>query len=100
MDLMITFWELAVLFRHRATRQNDLAAIPRVCRFDTAQLRLFATLGPGIRALGDSLVESGRSPIVAHLFFSHLHWDHIQGFPFFLPAYLAPNQFYIYGPRH
>ncbi len=46
--------------------------------------------GTGIKSLGDELMEkSSRDDI--HLFFSHCHWDHIQGFPFFLPAY-QPDQ--------
>jgi phosphoribosyl 1,2-cyclic phosphodiesterase len=33
------------------------------------------------------------------MLFSHSHWDHIQGFPFFTPAYVAGNTFYVYSPR-
>ena len=36
-------------------------------------------------------------PVEAHLFFSHSHWDHIQGFPFFVPAFVPGNRFHIYG---
>ena len=36
-------------------------------------------------------------PIEAHIFFSHTHWDHIQGFPFFVPAFVPINKFHIYG---
>ena len=36
-------------------------------------------------------------PIKATMFFTHLHWDHIQGFPFFVPAFIPGNQFKIYG---
>lgn len=32
-----------------------------------------------------------------HLFFSHYHWDHIQGFPFFVPAYVPGKKINIYG---
>ena len=32
------------------------------------------------------------------MLFRHLHWDHIQGFPFFRPAYVAGNTFTLYGP--
>src|SRR5262249_23726957 len=32
-----------------------------------------------------------------HVFMSHLHWDHIMGFPFFLPAYIPGNHIRIYG---
>ncbi len=42
--------------------------------------------GTGIKNLGDELLkQAGRKEI--NLLFSHYHWDHIQGFPFFLPAY-------------
>jgi phosphoribosyl 1,2-cyclic phosphodiesterase len=38
-----------------------------------------------------------RPPVVGHLFFSHTHWDHIQGFPFFVPFFVPGNTFYVYG---
>jgi phosphoribosyl 1,2-cyclic phosphodiesterase len=51
--------------------------------------------GTGLRPLGQKLLDE--YPVEAHLFFSHSHWDHIQGFPFFRPAFLAGNRFHIYG---
>ena len=39
--------------------------------------------GTGLRELGEALAQRGEAPIVGHMFFSHTHWDHIQGFPFF-----------------
>lgn len=53
--------------------------------------------GTGIRNLGKALM--GSSPFTAHIFFSHLHWDHIQGLPFFEPAFVAGNQLFFYGAR-
>ena len=53
--------------------------------------------GTGLRALGDELV--GEMPIHASMFFSHVHWDHIQGFPFFKPAFVPGNRFELYGGR-
>jgi ribonuclease BN (tRNA processing enzyme) len=54
--------------------------------------------GTGIRELGvDLLRRSGGDPLTLHLFFSHPHWDHIQGFPFFGPAYAAEHTLNIYG---
>ncbi len=55
--------------------------------------------GSGIRELGSDLVARSKAPIVGHLFFSHAHWDHIQGFPFFAPADTAGNRFLIYGAK-
>ena len=46
--------------------------------------------GTGIRPLGVDLVRRGTPQLDLHLLFSHTHWDHIQGFPFFEPAY-DPN---------
>lgn len=54
--------------------------------------------GSGIRDLGTSYFEEfGISGIEAHIFISHTHWDHIQGFPFFPPAFVRGNTFYVYG---
>jgi len=55
--------------------------------------------GSGIRELGADLLTRGKIPITGHLFFSHAHWDHIQGFPFFGPADVAGNRFLIYGAK-
>lgn len=43
--------------------------------------------GTGIRSLGKEIVAAGLSQDIINIFFSHFHWDHIQGFPFFAPAY-------------
>jgi phosphoribosyl 1,2-cyclic phosphodiesterase len=59
--------------------------------------------GTGIRALGQHLQkEFEGAPIRATILVSHTHWDHIQGFPFFSPAYDPANQIKILafeGPR-
>jgi phosphoribosyl 1,2-cyclic phosphodiesterase len=51
--------------------------------------------GTGLRMLGKKLIKE--MPLTAHLFFSHVHWDHIQGFPFFDPAFVAGNTIHLYG---
>jgi phosphoribosyl 1,2-cyclic phosphodiesterase len=54
--------------------------------------------GSGIRLLGQSLQhEFGSEPIKLALLISHTHWDHIQGLPFFLPAYSSKNQIRVFG---
>lgn len=57
--------------------------------------RLIFDGGTGLRALGKDLMT--QMPVEAHLFFTHTHWDRIQGFPFFMPAFIQGNCFYIYG---
>ncbi len=54
--------------------------------------------GSGLRPLGDTLIkESGGIPLNLHLLVSHTHWDHIQGFPFFRPAYQPSNRLRVIG---
>ncbi len=57
--------------------------------------RLIFDGGTGLRVLGKNLLK--HMPLEAYIFFSHSHWDHIQGFPFFLPAFIKGNCFHIYG---
>lgn len=52
--------------------------------------------GTGMRELGADLVRRTSGPVDAHLLFSHTHWDHIQGFPFFVPAYQASTTLRVY----
>ncbi len=54
--------------------------------------------GTGIRPLGLSLAEEFRdTPLQLTLLLTHTHWDHIQGFPFFVPAYNPRNSVRILG---
>lgn len=52
--------------------------------------------GTGIRELGEKLLREERE-IHGHVFLSHTHWDHIQGWPFFTPAFLPHNEFTIHA---
>ena len=61
---------------------------------------LILDAGTGLRALGARLLEeacAARRPVRASLLVSHFHWDHIQGFPFFGPAYVPGNEIAIHG---
>ena len=57
---------------------------------------LILDAGTGLRELGIAL--NGTSPLTVDLFLSHLHWDHIQGIPFFRPAYDPQSTLRLYGP--
>ena len=55
--------------------------------------------GTGARNLGMALMEGpfGQGRGEASILLSHAHWDHIQGFPFFVPLYQPGNRFHIFG---
>jgi phosphoribosyl 1,2-cyclic phosphodiesterase len=59
---------------------------------------LILDAGTGIRALGDQLAAGGKH-LTASILITHPHWDHIQGFPFFKPAFIAGNTITIIGPQ-
>ncbi len=64
--------------------------------------RLVLDAGTGLRGLGGKLTSEARllgRPVEATMLFSHLHWDHIQGFPFFAPLFVPSTRLELYGPR-
>lgn len=58
--------------------------------------RLILDGGTGLKALGDA---HGRGPMAATVLFSHVHWDHIQGVPFFTPAFHPESELTLMGVR-
>lgn len=60
--------------------------------------------GSGMRELGNSLMgrifAGGKfNPLSIDVFFSHVHWDHIQGIPFFKPIFIKGNEIRMYGEK-
>jgi phosphoribosyl 1,2-cyclic phosphodiesterase len=51
--------------------------------------------GTGIRPLGQQLRREGA--LDADILFSHTHWDHVNGFPFFAPAFEPDNAFRVFA---
>lgn len=63
--------------------------------------RLIFDAGSGLRELGNDLFNRAdyQTNRIYHLFFSHFHWDHIQGLPFFGPAYDPANTIIVHSTR-
>jgi CheY-like chemotaxis protein/phosphoribosyl 1,2-cyclic phosphodiesterase len=55
--------------------------------------------GTGAHPLAAKLMAQGKKTINANILLGHTHWDHIQGFPFFSPAFVKGNFASIYGPE-
>lgn len=55
--------------------------------------------GTGLRGLGERLLrEAAGADVDVTLLLSHLHWDHIQGLPFFAPIYVPGTRIHVAGP--
>ena len=70
-----------------------------ICTPDT---EIVIDAGSGIRRLGNNMMKRGygkpnENTQQIHLLLSHSHWDHIQGFPFFTPAYISGNRIRVIG---
>ena len=59
---------------------------------------LVCDMGSGARAFGGRIMSAQKSgAIVVNVVMSHVHWDHIMGFPFFAPAYVSGARIRIFG---
>ena len=55
-------------------------------------------MGSGLRPFGQAAMrQHGGAAQTFHIFQSHLHWDHIMGLPFFVPAFVPGNRVVVYG---
>lgn len=61
--------------------------------------RIIFDCGTGARLLGERLMATAPKPVSATILLSHTHWDHIQGFPFFAPAFVPGNKFTVCAPE-
>ena len=56
-------------------------------------------MGSGLRPFGQAVMAQRKAGVAQtfHIFMSHVHWDHIMGLPFFVPAFIPGNRVFIYG---
>ncbi len=68
---------------------------------ETNDAHIIFDMGSGIRELGYEIIAQNKKnkDKDLHIFLSHTHWDHIHGFPFFLPAYLPNYNLKFYSPH-
>ncbi|WP_028584135.1 MBL fold metallo-hydrolase [Desulfogranum mediterraneum] len=69
-------------------------------RFPEVNRHIIIDAGSGIRELANSMLKNDlpKGPISTEIYLSHTHWDHIMGFPFFVPAYIPGTTIKVYGP--
>ena len=69
-------------------------------RFKKLNRLIIVDAGSGLRELGIHMMANDltKGPINTEIFLSHTHWDHIMGFPFFIPIYVPGTKLKVFGP--
>ena len=69
-------------------------------RFPEVNRHIIIDAGSGIRELASYMLahDLPNGPISTEIYLSHTHWDHIMGFPFFVPAYIPGSTIKVFGP--
>jgi len=69
-------------------------------RFGEEERLVVIDAGTGIRELAGHIMKHDlpKGPIKTELFLTHTHWDHIMGFPFFIPLFIPNTELKVFGP--
>lgn len=69
-------------------------------RFPEVNRHIIIDAGSGIRDLANFMLANDlpKGPIHTEIYLSHTHWDHIMGFPFFVPVYIPGTRIKVFGP--
>lgn len=94
-EFVVQFWGVRGSIATPGTKTIRYGGNTSCVEMRLGSKRLIFDGGTGLRVLGLNLLR--QMPVEAHMFFTHTHWDHIQGFPFFTPAFIPGNRFHIYG---
>lgn len=96
MTILLRFWGTRGSIPTPGNRTRRYGGNTSCISIDVDGVLFIFDAGTGLRELGDELLLVKPPAIEAHLLFSHTHWDHIQGFPFFAPAYLPTTSLHVY----
>jgi len=90
---MIKFWGVRGSIACPSPRHIEFGGNTSCLEVIAGEHRIILDAGTGIRELGNEYLSSGLRK--ATMLLTHTHWDHINGFPFFKPAFLPDREFRI-----
>jgi len=96
MSMQIRFWGVRGSIASPGPETAAVGGNTSCVEVTCASTRIVLDAGTGLRRLGDALMAA-RQPVDVTLLLSHFHWDHIQGLPFFVPAYLPSTRMHVVG---
>ncbi len=92
--MRIRFWGVRGSIAVSGARYNATGGNTSCVELEHRGHRLVLDAGTGLRALGEALGFSAQKLAIC---FSHVHWDHIQGFPFFAPGFHPDSELTLIG---
>lgn len=95
-EFWVKFWGVRGLIPTPCSSNHRYGGNTACIEISVAGKRLIFDGGTGLRILGRTW-QKLQKPLEAHLFFTNSQSSHIQGFPFFAPAFITENCFHIYG---
>ena len=99
-ELKITFWGTRGTLAKPGVNTLKYGGNTSCVSLEFSKDRIFIfDAGTGITELGKYIISHNRRHKM-NLFITHPHWDHINGFPFFMPVYRHGNELVIYGSSH
>jgi phosphoribosyl 1,2-cyclic phosphodiesterase len=104
-DFVVTFWGVRGSIATPGPDTSRVGGNTSCVEVQVGGHRIVLDGGTGLRNLGQQLQARSAAPLGegdpldAHLFFSHLHWDHIQGLPFFAPLFHPESVLRCYAGR-
>ena len=102
-EMIIRFWGVRGSYPVPGTRTVRFGGNTACVEVQVGVHTIILDAGTGIINLGAEMLRrsraNGNQPIVATIFFSHMHHDHTQGFPFFDPAYVGTSTLHMLGPK-
>jgi len=93
MSFAVKFWGVRGSIACPSPEHIEYGGNTSCIEIRAGEYRLILDSGTGIRNLGQDFLKSSYKH--SHLLLTHTHWDHINGFPFFTPAYVPGNSLHV-----
>jgi phosphoribosyl 1,2-cyclic phosphodiesterase len=95
MSLSIRFWGVRGSCPSPGPETAGVGGNTSCVEVVAGETRIILDAGTGLRRLGNELLARG--PVDTAMLLSHVHWDHIQGLPFFAPIYVPTTKLRLVG---
>src|SRR5258708_24285689 len=97
MSLSIRFWGVRGSCPSPGPETAGVGGNTSCVEVAAGETRIALDAGTGLRRLGATMAAQHRGPVELNVLLSHVHWDHIQGLPFFGPIYAPGTKLVLAG---